>query len=248
MSEEGVSRDALPRGAGSAGEVPALPAASTITLRGESPFEVLMMRRSETSTFVPGAWVFPGGAIDESDRRLAGDLAGGDGLAPMKICALRELLEEAGVWPGPTPDNLLQLRQALLHGQEALTPLAERIAPLLDRFVWTSRWVTPIGVPKRYDTWFFLLHLDRDEEHLIASPDEQEAVEITWITPAAALARYAAGDFPLVFPTLRNLEAIASAESAGALVQSRIGAKIPTIQPVIIKDGAARRIVILDEP
>src|SRR4051812_31084751 len=51
----------LPRGAGSAGEVPIVPAASVILLR-DDPFEVLMIRRHIKSSFVPDTWVFPGGA------------------------------------------------------------------------------------------------------------------------------------------------------------------------------------------
>jgi len=39
-----------------------IPAASAIVLR-DGPLEVLMMRRPARSSFVPDAWVFPGGAV-----------------------------------------------------------------------------------------------------------------------------------------------------------------------------------------
>ncbi len=50
-----------------AGEVlTPIPAASVIVLR-DAPLEVLMLRRSEKSSFVPNAWVFPGGAIEAGE-------------------------------------------------------------------------------------------------------------------------------------------------------------------------------------
>jgi 8-oxo-dGTP pyrophosphatase MutT (NUDIX family) len=50
--------------------------------------EVLLLKRSEESGFMPGVWVFPGGAVDPGD---------GEGEASFQACALRELSEEAGV-------------------------------------------------------------------------------------------------------------------------------------------------------
>jgi len=73
-------------------EVAAVPAASVLVLR-DGPLEVLMMRRRADASFVPNAWVFPGGAVDEEDRAL-GD---GSELSTMRIAAARELFEETGV-------------------------------------------------------------------------------------------------------------------------------------------------------
>ncbi len=64
------------------------PAASLILLRhGASHraggLEVLLLRRSAAARFMPGVWVFPGGAVDPGETALQ--------------CALRELREEAGI-------------------------------------------------------------------------------------------------------------------------------------------------------
>jgi 8-oxo-dGTP pyrophosphatase MutT (NUDIX family) len=60
-------------------------AASVILLRGGAEtLEVLLVRRSPTARFMPGAWVFPGGAVDPGE----------DG---HRAAAVRELVEEAGV-------------------------------------------------------------------------------------------------------------------------------------------------------
>ena len=60
-------------------------AATAIVLRdGEHALEVLLVQRNPEASFMGGAWVFPGGALQEDD----------DGHA---AAALRELEEEAGV-------------------------------------------------------------------------------------------------------------------------------------------------------
>ena len=77
-------------------------AASVILLRsGTAAPEVLLGRRNPGARFMPGAWVFPGGAIDDRD----GDL---------RTTALRELVEEAGV---------------PLAGPEVLVPWSRWITP-----------------------------------------------------------------------------------------------------------------------
>jgi 8-oxo-dGTP pyrophosphatase MutT (NUDIX family) len=64
-------------------------AATVILLRGgERALEVLLVRRTPSASFMGGAWVFPGGAVD---------LAEGDGDAAHRAAAVRELREEASV-------------------------------------------------------------------------------------------------------------------------------------------------------
>ncbi|HEX9164229.1 MAG TPA: NUDIX hydrolase [Thermoanaerobaculia bacterium] len=66
-----------------------IPAASVIVLR-DDPLEVLMIQRHENSSFVPSAWVFPGGAIDPEDGEPGT-------LAAARAAALREVFEETAV-------------------------------------------------------------------------------------------------------------------------------------------------------
>ncbi len=164
-------------------EVAPLPAASVIVLR-DAPLEVLLLRRHEKSSFVPNAWVFPGGIAEGSER--------------MPETAARETFEEAGI---------------------ALDP---------ESLVWTSRWITPVGIPKRFDTYFFLAKVARDVEVTI---DANEIADSMWIAPADALARR---DLHLVFPTIKNLEALVGFDSADALIDSRRGAVIEPVQPVLV--------------
>jgi 8-oxo-dGTP pyrophosphatase MutT (NUDIX family) len=69
------------------------PAATVILLRrggkhAERGLEILLVRRNPEARFMPGVWVFPGGAVDPSD---------GDGEAAHRAAAVRELAEEAGI-------------------------------------------------------------------------------------------------------------------------------------------------------
>jgi 8-oxo-dGTP pyrophosphatase MutT (NUDIX family) len=77
------------------GEAPAVPrpAATVILLRrggkhAERGLEVLLVQRNPEARFMPGVWVFPGGAVDSAD---------GDGEAAHRTAAVRELAEEAGI-------------------------------------------------------------------------------------------------------------------------------------------------------
>jgi 8-oxo-dGTP pyrophosphatase MutT (NUDIX family) len=82
-------------------EIPARVAASVIVLRDSSDGpEVLLVQRNPESRFMGGAWVFPGGAVDEGEEVLD--------------TALRELEEEAAV---------------TLAGASDLTPFSRWITP-----------------------------------------------------------------------------------------------------------------------
>ncbi len=68
-------------------------AASVVLLRrggkhAERALEVLLLRRSAEAKFMPGVWVFPGGAVETAD---------GEDETRFKTCAARELAEESGI-------------------------------------------------------------------------------------------------------------------------------------------------------
>lgn len=209
-----------------------LPAASVIVLR-DGPLEVLMLRRNEKSSFVPSAWVFPGGIAEALDHELAGN-----SMDAMRVCGARETFEEAGVWLGASLDDAEAKRRELLAGNITLRDLP----PLdLERLVWTSRWITPTALPKRFDTYFFLAKADRD---VVATAEDNEAVEVMWIAPEDALARAKAGTMQMVFPTIKNLEAICGFDTADALIASRRGIDIAPIQPVLVVENGEKKLVI----
>src|SRR5690554_6849686 len=86
------------------------PAATLALTRDTSEgIQVLLLQRTWDASFMPGFYVFPGGAVDEADHRCARFLTGGDddsvshdlgietGGSHYMIAALRESFEEAGV-------------------------------------------------------------------------------------------------------------------------------------------------------
>jgi 8-oxo-dGTP pyrophosphatase MutT (NUDIX family) len=95
-----------------------------------------------------------------------------------------------------------------------------------NRLVWTSRWITPAGVPKRFDTYFYLAKAARD---VVVTIDGTEVVDHVWITPADALKT-----LKMVFPTIKNLEALLGFDSADALIDSRRGAVIEPVRPILV--------------
>jgi 8-oxo-dGTP pyrophosphatase MutT (NUDIX family) len=213
-------------------EVIPVPAASVIVVR-DTPFEVLMLRRHAKSSFMPNAWVFPGGITEESDHELAAEVSDGSLLASMRITGIRETFEESGVWLGGELADLVHKRRRLLAGTLTMRQLLSESHADLESLVWTSRWITPVGVPKRFDTYFFLARVSHAAE---ASPQEDEAVDAVWIHPADALRRNATGAMQMVFPTLRTLESMRDFHSSAPLIASRRGAIIEPIQPVLV-DG-----------
>ncbi len=128
-------------------EVTPLPSASVLVLR-DNPLEVLMLQRHAGSSFMPNAWVFPGGVVEEGDAAL-GD---GSTISTMRVAAARETFEESGVWLGTPLADVETKRRRLLNGEVAFRDLLAEAPVDLERLVWTSRWITPVGVPKRFDT------------------------------------------------------------------------------------------------
>jgi 8-oxo-dGTP pyrophosphatase MutT (NUDIX family) len=211
-----------------------------ILLRGE-PFEVLMMRRHESSSFVPGAWVFPGGALDAIDREVAGEEREA---AAFALCAIRELLEETGIWLGGGDAAPASLRAALVGDAARFREMAAEARSALPLLVPFERWITPAGVPKRYDTLFLLAPAGDGVE---GTPDETEGVELVWVTPAEALERNRAGSMQLVFATIRILQTLSLLPNAGALLASCRGRELPVRRPVlVVEDG--RKSIVLPEP
>ena len=109
---------------------------------------------------------------------------------------------------------------------------------------WT-RWITPPEVAIRFDTWFFVTRAPKGAE---AAVDGSECVEARWLTPAVALEQHRCGELMLVFPTIKNLEALAPlATVAEALERARSREVVPVEPRVVIRDGQAE-VLLPGEP
>lgn len=227
--------------AGRAADVEPVPAASIVVIR--EGFEVLLLRRNEASGFVPGSWIFPGGALEPRDRDLAEESLSGDAvdMASMKICGIRETLEESGVWLGAPEADAEAIRERIERGG---TLTASEVGGSLSRLVPLARWVTPEGFARRYDTWFFAAQAP---DGCCVRVDGSEGVEARWLHPASALEENRAGRLPMVFPTIRNLKALVALGSFAAILERGVPDPLPLFRPMLIEKDGKSRIVLPEE-
>ena len=196
------------------------PAATILLLRDtETGLEVLMTRRSASASFAPGAYVFPGGALDAVDGSAqAQDLSDtrdgqGKEQQAFSVAAIREAFEELGILLARRPDGGTASQKdidGLDRSQDAdflgqLQTGGYRMC--VDQVYWLCQWVTDRDLPKRFDARFFVAQMPPGQ-HPVA--DEGEQFEPVWISPKHALERHERGDFPMIFPTIRTLRRLAA--------------------------------------
>jgi 8-oxo-dGTP pyrophosphatase MutT (NUDIX family) len=174
-------------------------AASVVVVRPlEDDFEVLMLLRASNGDQNSGAWVFPGGVLEPSDDESptewidpgsapehAQSAASHDDVA-FRVAAARECLEEAGVIPGLSPIgdsraiDLSDWQREMNGGNARLQDLCTRHDARIDlqRWRYFAHWLTPPGMPKRFDTRFFLVSMNGDQE---VRTDGREIVDHAWL-------------------------------------------------------------------
>ena len=173
------------------------PAASIVLLRrggkhSRRALEVLLLKRSEEASFMPGVWVFPGGSVDPED---------GEGPEGFRACAVRELREESGIE---------------LPAGEELVPFSRWITPevVSRRFdAWFFLALAPAHTPPKADGfetvdagWFepaAVIAAQRAEEMQLAFPTR---IQVGWLaehpTADAALTAYRGRSTEPVMPVL----------------------------------------------
>ncbi|AOW14927.1 MBL fold metallo-hydrolase [Hydrogenophaga crassostreae] len=191
----------------------ALRPAATVLLLRDSPqgIEVLMTRRSMTASFAPGAYVFPGGGIDAADALAHGQstrrAAQSDLHLTQAIAAIRESFEELGVLLARRADGS-HLATEDIAALDRRAPFAaqcsERGLTLSGAEVFVlAHWITDRDLPRRFDVPFLVARMPEGQEPVA---DESEQFEPEWVRPADALSRHEAGNFFIIFPTIRTLD------------------------------------------
>ena len=253
------------KGRHATGVVPALPAA-TVTLVRDAPdgLEVLMLQRNFESGFMPGMFLFPGGAIDPGDGAasvLARCVGLDDDTASKALdipegglaywaAAIRESFEEAGVLlaydeqgdlVNPCEPRLTQrydeYRRKLNAGEQELADMLEPegLRLAVDRLTYFGHWITPVSAPRRYDTRFFVAVAPEGQEAL---PDNVEAIHHVWVRPCNAVERYRAGEYKMRTPTIRTLQKFCPFDTTSALIAALAAQdRVPAILPRIGPKG-----------
>lgn len=232
---------------------PTRDAATVLPLReADGGFEIFLVKRHDRSGFMAGAYVFPGGTLDEADRdpallshvagrepascpaalgepELAADLA-----TALFFAAIRETFEEAGVLLATNEDvdvsAMDDARAGLQKGERTLVDLVSEfeLTLRLDALVPQARWVTPVIERRRYDTRFFLARSPRGQE---ARHDRIETTAGAWFRPVDALAAAEKGEIKLPPPQLVSLEWLAGFEDVDAAMAGAASRPPPVVQP-----------------
>lgn len=222
-------------------------AAATVIIVRDRPggsADVLMLERSATMAFGPGAVVFPGGAVDDEDRALAASFDHGLDLdeAAARVAAIRETLEECGMGIGFTspPDGaiLSRMRAALVAGDPFIRMVRSLDITLdLHQLIPFARWQPPEDrrIARIFDTRFYIAKAPADQ-HPVA--DGGENVGFFWGAPERILRRDDMGGVRTLFPTRRNLERLAGYGDFAALAVHAAATPVIKIMPwVEQRDG-----------
>ena len=241
------------------------PASTILLLRDatvQKEVEVFMMVRHYEIDFNSGALVFPGGSVDKGDQDIIANPAlysGGEGLdaaaLSFRIAAIRETFEESGILLA-RPKGSKALVDAKKAGEieaahradlcdskitflKVLTDNGMVLA--LDELVPYAHWITPEGMPKRFDTWFFLAAAPPEQA---GAHDGKESTDSIWVSPREALEGGDSGRFKLPFPTTRNLIRLGKQASVQAALDDSRGKAVVTVMPVMTRLNGGRQLRI----
>ena len=161
--------------------------------RAEAVPKVLLGRRHESHRFMPGKFVFPGGRIEPTDRKMASTATLNDRhvtrlmsrvkrpspakAASFALAAIRETYEETGLMLGvPSKDPI-----ATPGGPwEAFAKAG--IVPDLSQVHFIARAITPPNRNRRFDSRFFAAEVSAIAHRAdgFVGPDK-ELVELVWL-------------------------------------------------------------------
>jgi glyoxylase-like metal-dependent hydrolase (beta-lactamase superfamily II)/8-oxo-dGTP pyrophosphatase MutT (NUDIX family) len=227
--------------------------------------EILLLRRNPNASAFAGAYVFPGGILEEADRtpaawrRVRGLTAAHadarlgvtDGALAYWVAAVRECYEEAGI--------LLATDQ---HGQPISAQRVSALAPqraalnagTLDfsdflehenlyipgeQLIYFAHWITPAVGQRRFDTRFLLMSAPPQQP---VQHDNHEIVESVWLCAREVLERVEHQQMPMVHVT-RSIIASLLAHKTPQAAQSSLRAltRIPSNRPCFAQGREGRR-------
>jgi len=244
--------------------VAARPASTILLLRdgADREIEVFMMVRHHEIEFSSGALVFPGGSVDAADRDIiarnelySGDEGLSEAALGFRIAGVRETFEESGILlarPRGSRD-LVDAKTASRIAADHRVALTERkttflnilaqtgMVLALDALVPYAHWVTPEGMSKRFDTWFFLAAAPPEQ---LGAHDGRESTDSLWLSPREAVAGGESGRFKLPFPTTRNLIKLGKQPNVRSALDDSRGKPVVTVMPVLTKLNGGRQLRI----
>lgn len=227
--------------------------ASTVLLVREckkesDTLEVFMVVRHHQIDFASGALVFPGGKVDDADshpdlkNHLPESQDSSDTLLSFKIAAIREAFEECNILLARSKSDSKLIgserlgklvgtyRKKMQSGEIDILSMAkqEDLELATDLLAHYSHWLTPIFMPKRFDTHFFVAQAPEDQ---LAVHDGEESIDSVWIGPNKALQGGADGTYTIIFPTQMNIEYLSNYNSVSDAIEGSNKTKTVSVLP-----------------
>lgn len=156
--------------------------------------KVLMGKRHESHKFMPGKYVFPGGRLDDGDRRMVATGAlpqicedrllkravhpSAAKARALALAAIRETFEETGLLFGSDEFGA----PAAAPGGSWADFAGHGIFPDLSAITFVARAITPPRRPKRFDTRFFTIDASGLAKKIdgVTGPDS-ELTDLVWV-------------------------------------------------------------------
>ena len=253
-------------------------ASATVVLLRDAPqkgLEVFLLRRHTDSAVLGGAYVFPGGKLDEADsselvlRHLDQDplnlhhsLAEPDiqthMAAGLYVAAIREALEECGVLyararnsDALAHDTVQRAQwQKRLHAGETFANVLSSGNLQLDtqHLAPWSRWITPrmpSVTSKRFDTRFFVAVLPPNQTPI---HDDVEAVDSIWLSPRDALLKYWDRGISMAPPQIMTLVNLLPYADCASVLRAALARKPSTVMPETFDADGLRHICYPGDP
>ncbi|MBO6827030.1 MAG: hypothetical protein JJ879_12565 [Sneathiella sp.] len=233
---------------------PLKPAATVLLVRNcdkpSDKLEVFMVVRHHQIDFASGALVFPGGKVDAGDLKaeLVDHLPAGtdleDPLLSFKIASIREAFEECHVLlardkasgemvkPAKIDELVEKYRREMQAGDIDILAMAdaENLELATDLLAHYSHWITPVFMPKRFDTHFFIAMAPEEQ---LAFHDGEESVDSVWIGPNEAIQGAKDSKYTIIFPTMMNIEYLTRFNSAEEAVEKSGDTPTVTVLPEV---------------
>lgn len=230
-------------------EVTPVPAATVLLCRDSNQgLEVFMVVRHHQIDFATGALVFPGGktAKRDTEKGVRERCQGVDGITDetlaLQVASIREAFEEVGVLlarptgsdrliEGARVSELDHYREPLSKDEIGILEMLEKEDLVLacDQLNHFSHWVTPAGLPKRFDTHFYIAEAPADH---LAVHDGGELVDSVWITVDEAMKGAESGKYTIIFPTKLNLLKLGTSPTVQQAIDTVSSETTVRVEPV----------------
>jgi len=213
-----------------------------------------MLRRHANSAFMPGAYVFPGGVVEESDyapeverlcrgltsdqaHTLIPDVSPAEKALGFFVAAIREAFEEAGILMASGESSC-----PLAVGPDLGARVAHHRGPVHRTPRLFASMLAEEGLEIAAGSLFYFAHWITPEASPIrfdarffvaaapvdqeASSDALETTDARWISPQALLEAHHRGDLYLPVPTLSSVSTLTGFSSVEQVIASTRGKAI----------------------